>query len=322
MKFFVLLSTLSVLALNAAEIVFVPGWFSENDKGSYEVLLSRCFPNDKITVLSWKSDELGWKNALANADAFVPQVAEYISSKTPAEQSQLTLIGHSLGGRIAVNAAKHLAQKQIRINRFILLGAAVDFDVDLTFAANVSNGKNINIFSRNDSVLKFLYGNTNRKLALGFCGAEKMPANFIQYSFQTSELKKSNAQWQLALIEFSNHIFAKYISELTAVLAGKKSPYQPEYDYSKVKIKNNLASLNIVLPPLPKMELIDSYADWTLFGINIKYSRTEKDGKRTEFSKMLYFISDHYGRLRRWNLSRFLIQNEFNRIKKQIVKIN
>ena len=322
MKFFALLSTLSVLTLSAAEIVFVPGWFSENDNQRYELLLNKCFPGDKITVLSWKSNQGVWKNAVAAADTAVPQVAEYICSKTPAEQSQITLIGHSLGGRVIIKTAGILAQKQIRINRMIFLGAAVDFDTDLTAVAKVSTGKNINIFSRNDSVLKFLYSNVNRKLALGFCGAETLPANFAQYSFQTSELKKSNVNAELALIEFCNHLCSRYISELSAILAGKKSPYKPEYDYSKVSLKSNLKLLDhIVLPPVPQIEVIDSYANWNLCGIKIKYSTTDAEGRRTEYSKMIYFISDHYGRFRRWHLSRVLLQKEFNRVKKEIVKI-
>ena len=324
MKIFsTLLLLFSFLCVVAAEVVFVPGWGSEKfSKSSYESGLQKCFPDSKVSVLTWKSF-VTWKKAIVNADNFVPEVVQYISQKSPAEQADVTLVGHSLGARIVAGTAEQLAQKNIKIKQIILLGAAVDFDSDLSSVKKSSCLPAINIFSRNDTVLKYIYSNAAKKFALGFCGSEAgNDKNFIQYDFATSEPAIANTDSLTSICELSNHLCKRYLQELEIVLGGKKAPYKPRYDYSEVfkNRKKTVLSIpeNWIIPPLFKMTRIDSYADWVLATSEIKFHKTDKEGNRKEYSLKVYFIFDPYGRIFMWNLLKMPLEKKFAAIRKQI----
>ena len=304
------------------EIIFVPGWSSKGNSPVYETKLKQTYPDAKITIMEWDSDDPDWKKAVSNADALVPEVVKYILEKSTQERENIILIGHSLGGRIVVNSAGQLAEKKLKIQQFILLGAAIDYDADLSSFAAASSQKNISIFSRNDSILKYLYSNYQRKPALGFSGMEECPDYFLQYRFSTSEPVIANTDWKTALLESVNHICEIYFDELGKVMRGELKPYIPEYDYSQIKLKKTRLTLpeNIVFTPLLKVVVLDSYGEWTLCQITLKYTHTNEDGTKTEFKKNIYFILDHLGRIRKWNFIKFMITPEFEKIKSQIRK--
>ena len=107
-----LISCFSVWAslIHASEIIYIPGWHSDSNTSEYSEPLAKIFPGHKVKVMQWKSDEINWQDAIANAEAFVPEVVEYISGKSTAEMEKITLIGHSLGGRIVINIAAELTK--------------------------------------------------------------------------------------------------------------------------------------------------------------------------------------------------------------------
>lgn len=62
---------LHLCSIYAEEIIFIPGWFTENSKKDvYESRLREIYPNQKVSVLTWPSNTIVWKNAVENADAF------------------------------------------------------------------------------------------------------------------------------------------------------------------------------------------------------------------------------------------------------------
>ncbi len=306
----------------ADEVVFIPGWLTENaQKGSYETCLRKIYPGKKITVLTWQSNSVKMDRVSKNADAFANDVAEYIRKYPDNERSELILIGHSMGGRIVAKTASALAEKNITVGRIVLLGAAVDFDIDLSDMIRCSREPVVNIFSRNDSVLKYLYGNWKQKFAIGFSGAENPPLDhFVQYELVTSAPEVSNLRIANATIESVVHLAQIYLGELERINRGEAKPYRPPYDYSGVIVKKSFLSIpsEWTIPPVFKMDLLDSYADWLLAKTDIKWKTGRKTGKSREHCITVYFIFDQYGRIASWSLWQSPLERRFNDIRTRI----
>lgn len=312
----------SALFVNAAEIVFIPGWNSEKeDKATYETPLKELYPGTTINVMTWHSDIMDWTKVLENADDFAKDATKYIEGLSQAEQASLVLIGHSLGCRIILNIAKNLSDRQIHIKQITLLGAAIDYDIDLEPIAKTSMSPVISVFSRNDSVLKFLYSNMQHKFALGFCGAEKIPDdNFIQYSFATSESIVANTQIDSAWKEANNHLAAVYLNELKSIKNGNNKPFSPKYDYSDIVIEKGALSIpdDWIIPPIIRMDVLDSYADWLFLKTEIPIHIKGKYGIHIEHKQSVFFIVDQFGRIALWNLLKTPLDKKFQEIREKI----
>jgi len=325
MKKLIIFCCLLTACLTHAEVIFVPGWFTEKSSPeNYAFSLRQIYPGESVTVMQWDSNNT-WDSAVASADAFSSKLAQHIINKVPAEREKIILIGHSLGGRIIVKTAEILAANNIRIKQFVILGGALDMDYDLTPVVQASHQTNINVFSRNDTILKYLYANKHEKMAIGFAGIKNMPAGrFQQYRFATSEPAVSvyNSQfWQDAF----NHFAVAYISTLSEIVKGKKRPYVCMYDYSKITMKRSRLAIpeNWHIPPLFSMMVIDSYADWHFLSTRIKIPYINWRGKVKYRYPNIYIIVDHYGRIFSWNIISYrLMQTRFNELKQQIVKIH
>lgn len=319
-KFFSLFFLLAaVLAVRAGEVVFIPGWNTEKlSSERYEHALKKIYPNDKITVLKWKSNAKWFPNTVKNADAFVPDAVRYIADKSADERAELTLIGHSLGGRIAVNAAAELANRKMTVKQIVLLGAAIDCDVDLNPVVAASRSNCINVFSFNDSVLKFGYANFQHKFPLGLSGAVAPPKErFVQYCMVLRDAGESKNALSTLGEDIFVHDAREYLDEFRRIALGECVPYRPKYDYSKLedhlrKTKTRLTiPENCAVPPFGKMEVIDSYGGWMLVKATVKIR--EKD-------RVVFFIIDHYGRIRLWNFFLRQLKRRFDEIKELIVE--
>ena len=309
----------------AGEVVFIPGWLTETAQdGSYEACLRKLYPGKKITVLTWQSNSVKMDRVIENADAFADSVTEYIGKKPEGERSELILIGHSMGGRIVAKTASSLAENGITVGRIVLLGAAVDFDIDLNDMIRCSREPVINVFSRNDSVLKYLYGNWKQKFAIGFSGAEKPPRDhFIEYRLVASAPEISNLRLTNATLESVVHLAQIYFNELDRINRGEAKPYSPQYDYSGVVVKKSFLSIpsEWTIPPVFKMDLRDSYADWLLAKTDVRWTTGRKTGKPKEHCITVYFIFDQYGRIASWSLWRAQLERRFNDIRDRIKPI-
>lgn len=310
----------------AGEVVFIPGWLTENaQNGSYEASLQKLYPGKKITVLTWQSNSVKMDRVVENADAFAEDVAEYIGKKPEGERSELVLIGHSMGGRIVAKTASSLAENSIMVGQIVLLGAAVDFDIDLNDMIRCSREPVINVFSRNDSVLKYLYGNWKQKFAIGFSGAETPPReHFVEYRLVASAPEMSNLRLANATIESFVHLAQIYFNELDRIIRGEVKPYSPQYDYSGVVVKKSFLSIpsEWTIPPVFKMDLLDSYADWLLAKTDVRWKTGRKTENPKEHCITVYFIFDQYGRIASWSLWRASLERRFNVIRDQIKPVS
>ena len=292
-----------------AEVIFVPGWQS---KGYVSKLVKKeikeIFSAKKVTIHKWKS-EVKWSEAKNNAEKEAELLCEKISKMSPDAQERLILIGHSLGARVVVRTAKHLKEKNIKVKQVILLGAAVNYD-DQDFQAcdKISIQPFINVYNRNDYVLKIAYGNKEKTLAAGFSG--------IKGTVQDVELKnmkqyRKHSKYEDLFAGFFEHQNHEYIEFLSDIVNGmveesieKVSHHDIEINYGLTKgIFSLPKNTFIVVPDADKEEL---YYDWKF----CQYGDSKHAPK-------LYLIINPYGEVKFTPLHG-QIQKVWKSIKEQI----
>lgn len=290
----------------AAEVIFIPGWQSKEENiPEYQEWLTKIFPNDQTAVITWDAAHR-WSQAKLNAEANVLELAAAIKAKSVKERQNITLIGHSLGGYICCKIGQELAQDNIKIKEFILLGAAIgsaDTAVEKFCAAA---DQITNVFSRDDNVLRFMFSNAERNYAIGFTGIPPSKAkngNISQYTFSARPMLTINDDSSI-LEKVSRHSATLYLQELQKIKSGKNKKFIALVDHSLIEFPRTMISLppNMVIPDVFTIETIEEYHDWVLGSIICKVNRKNRQGEIREYKKKVYLIIDPYGAWRAWNL--------------------
>jgi pimeloyl-ACP methyl ester carboxylesterase len=225
MKFLLAVPFLFLLMSSfAGEVYFVPGWYSAwKDHGHTGEKIQKLFPDDTVHIRKWDSNRL-WAKAKRNAEICAVELFDEIKNGTP---ENVTVIGHSLGGRIALKCAAYLAQEKIKVNRIILLGTAGKLSPeDIKNCQQVSTLPVINIFCVDDNMLKlFLY--KEKTYPLGLAGLPEPVKHFQQYRMTVPQ---ENIKFRkITLVhhrtaepfrETFSHLSPKYIEHLEKVLTG------------------------------------------------------------------------------------------------------
>lgn len=200
------------------EIIFVPGYKTQNiPEDEYLNPLKKVFPESTITIKKWNSNGAfsDWHGSVINcAEGVANELVDIIEQKPEKKQQNLILIGHSLGGRIVIRALAKLRDKNIRIRRGIFLAAAIqDDDGDIEKALYSTRRPCINIYNRNDYVLRNAYGIAGEKsfldCALGAYGSRKHYPQMLLMEFQVQ-----NSERISQIERYKNHDSLLYIEEL------------------------------------------------------------------------------------------------------------
>lgn len=280
-----------------SEVIFIPGWKS---KGHVSKLIKKeikeIFSVSKVTINQWKSDG-DWQQTKENADNEAHSLSTKIFNMPSDAQKNLVLIGHSIGAGVVVRTAKLLYEKNIKIKQIILLGAAVDHDdPDLKFCAEVSEKEFINVYNRNDNILKIVYGNKERTMAAGFSGIKEKYKNMKQYR------RESQSEILAGFMEHQNFEYVEFLSD---IIKGNVKEYIEEVDHHKIKVNTSWFKGPYFLPEnifliIPDEEKGESYHDW----------------KFCQYAGF-YFIINPYGEVK-FSFREKPMQNAWNSIKQQI----
>lgn len=116
-------------------IIYVHGFQSkEQDTSQIIRILEEAYPQaTEIKPWKWEAPELSsnwqtgpaWGSALMNTRDASEQLYRYIQGLTKRQQKSLVLVGHSLGGRVVIEALDKCNDSNIIINHFVLAGAAI-----------------------------------------------------------------------------------------------------------------------------------------------------------------------------------------------------
>ena len=288
--FLIIFLTLFILPLSAGEtVIFIPGWFTEwINYSRHRKLISELFPGAELQVCKWNSNRL-WKNAKSSAaKAAETLTAKLISAKTP---EQITLIGHSLGGRIILDSIAALAAKKIKVKQVILLGSAVAPD-DKTIAllTEVSSEPVINICCPEDNILK-LYCQEEKEIPLGFAGIPHPVKNFRQFRMEIPEKSLKIGKFTVIPAETletprqtAAHLAIYYLKTLNTAFSGES----PEYylDYAALEQLASRGSCN--MEKRSGFREIETCDDWKL----AKHSGKNLYRITTSAGKMFYYRNE------------------------------
>lgn len=180
MKAHVLTWICAVAFMAGAEVWYVPGWLKCHAPGSETMeAVKACFPGQTAVYCDWDGNGL-WGRSVTNAEQRVEGLVAEIARQDESVRTNLTLVGHSLGGRIAVRTLARLGERGIVVHRGIVLAAAMPRnDVDLAKCGAGSREQILLLSNPKDVTLRCLYRMAPgvHDAALGLDGPLQTPFN-------------------------------------------------------------------------------------------------------------------------------------------------
>lgn len=227
----VMMAAAGLAAVASAEVWYIPGWnrTQEIDGLAYE----RCtnvFAGATCRFHIWDGDRM-WSTSAKNADEEAVRLAERIAAMDAMSRTNLTLVGHSLGGRIIARTLAKLSARDLKIKQGILLAPAIPMKaLDVARMGGGSVQPVLLLCNPQDVVLKYVFtiAGGEENPSLGADGTPWVIPNVIQYSVPSdiTEQTPIDAFWGKSetLKRICNHLAAFYFTELKKILDGTPSP--------------------------------------------------------------------------------------------------
>lgn len=280
----------SALAAAEPEVWYVHGWNAlRAKKDSQEnavALLKDIFPSASISVKEWDSLKPFGKS-IKRADVFAAALAKQIGELPEEKRKNLILVGHSLGGMIAIRTVAALSRQNIAIRQAIFLAAAIpadDMDCREVFRQRLTEC--INIFCPKDSVLKSAYGVAGERQYRNALGA----IGYAVPSFHRQFCKRDG----------DKHDAVEYIVCLKKRM---RSPSDPPVRLD-IEVPYACKPLKAVSPELFKLlEPIGQYDGWRLY--------------RRKYLKNYYMIFDPADQVRAFGTEKEM-RKSFDAVKRQL----
>ncbi|MGN0854066.1 MAG: ComEC/Rec2 family competence protein [Kiritimatiellia bacterium] len=213
----------------AAEVWYIPGWMRTADEdGRAYASCTNVYADTTCRFRGWDGD-CNWWSAVEHADQAARQLAEEIAATNVAFRAGLTLVGHSLGGRIIAHTLARLQEKGIRIHQGVLLAPAIPMrDPDVQKMGGGSVRPVIVVVNPQDTVLKYVFTISGQESpSLGTDGTFRPVTNVVEYAVPSTvtEMTTIDACWgkSESLKRLCNHLAPFYFTELEKIRAGTPS---------------------------------------------------------------------------------------------------
>ena len=218
------------MAIIAATVWFIPGWLrtAEPREGIMECV-SNAFPGASVEFKKWDGDNLVWPLSVDSADKESWRFAFEIATMPPEVRTNLTLVGHSLGGRITARILARLSEHGIKIHQAILMGAAIPAnDPDLMKMGLATELPVLAVCNPKDHVLRYVYATVGGEgaVAFGANGTMTPCANVIECvtPMNITREAKIDGVWEKsqALKDIANHHEKFYLEYARRILGGEE----------------------------------------------------------------------------------------------------
>ena len=218
------------MAIIAATVWFIPGWLrtAEPREGIMECI-SNAFPEASVEFKKWDGDNLVWPLSVDSADKESWRFAFEIATMPPEVRTNLTLVGHSLGGRITARILARLSEHGIKIHQAILMGAAIPAnDPDLMKMGLATELPVLAVCNPKDHVLRYVYATVGGEgaVAFGANGTMTPCANVIECvtPMNITREAKIDGVWEKsqALKDIANHHEKFYLEYARRILGGEE----------------------------------------------------------------------------------------------------
>ena len=217
------------MAIMAATVWFIPGWLrtAEPHEGIMECV-SNAFPEASVEFKAWDGDNLVWPLSVDSADKESWRFAFEIAMMPPEVRTNLTLVGHSLGGRITARVLARLAENGLKVKQAILMGAAIPAtDPDLVKMGLATGLPVLAVCNPKDHVLRYVYATVGGEGAVAF-GANGTPtpcANVVECVTPTnitSEVDIGGIWAKKVIKDIANHHEKFYLEYARRILGGEE----------------------------------------------------------------------------------------------------
>ncbi len=264
-------------------VIYVPGWQNiDRSQVAKVAILERIFPARRIQVEQWPGTG-GFLECVDKADQAAVRLTDKIAGLAPEDRENVVLIGHSLGGRIVVRAMAALQARGLKIKRGIFLAAAIpDDDPDIARALRASRLKNINVYNKQDHVLRDGYGvvgGEGLKNALGAYGYGLAYPCALLHDVSWAKEMAADDTLDEYVDKYRNHAALKYLAFLEG-LAQTPVWALPAADDGEMECANATKTLDDIpvlqdrpYPPMKTIDLgwktVDVMGNWRLQWKNV-----------------------------------------------------
>ncbi len=218
------------MAIMAATVWFIPGWLrSEKPADGVLECVTNAFPAAQVEFKAWDGDNVVWPLSVDSADKESWRFAFEIAMMPPEARTNLTLVGHSLGGRITARVLARLAENGMKIRQAILMGAAIPSDdPDLEKMGRASELPVLAVCNPKDNVLRYVYATVGgeKATAFGANGTLSPCENVVECVTPTNitHQVEIGEKWAVisALKHVANHHEKFYIEYARRILGGEE----------------------------------------------------------------------------------------------------
>ena len=217
------------MAIMAATVWFIPGWLrtAEPHEGIMECV-SNAFPEASVEFKAWDGDNLVWPLSVDSADKESWRFAFEVAMMPPEARTNLTLVGHSLGGRITARVLARLAENGLKVRQAILMGAAIPAnDPDLAKMGLATELPVLAVCNPKDHVLRYVYATVGGEGSVAF-GANGTPTpctNVVECVTPTnitSEVDIGGIWAKKVIKDIANHHEKFYLEYARRILGGEE----------------------------------------------------------------------------------------------------
>ena len=224
------LALASASAAVGGEAWYIPGWLrsAEPESGAWKSF-KEAVGAENVRFWTWDGDRI-WSKSAANADAAAQALADELAALPPERRANLTLVGHSLGGRMLARALARIGARGLKVRQGVLLAPAMrNDDPELQGLGAGSERPVVIVANPKDVVLKYVYAVAGGEhgSALGTDGPPQPLANVRTYAVPADITKTTtidDAWGRTEVIKrIANHHASFYFAELGRILRGAPS---------------------------------------------------------------------------------------------------
>ncbi|MBQ2624286.1 MAG: DUF726 domain-containing protein [Kiritimatiellae bacterium] len=253
------------MAVLAATVWFIPGWLrtAEPHEGIMECV-SNAFPEASVEFKAWDGDNLVWPLSVDSADKESWRFAFEVAMMPPEARTNLTLVGHSLGGRITARVLARLAENGLKVKQAILMGAAIPAnDPDLVKMGLATELPVLAVCNPKDHVLRYVYATVGGEGSVAF-GANGTPTpceNVVECVTPTnitSEVDIGGIWAKKVIKDIANHHEKFYLEYARRILGGEEPS-------GKVMVPQGFPGVEgHVMDSMVWWDVLDSSGGWKL----------------------------------------------------------
>lgn len=217
------------MAIMAATVWFIPGWLrTEKPAEGIVECVSNAFPEASVEFKAWDGDNLVWPLSVDSADKESWRFAFEIAMMPPEVRTNLTLVGHSLGGRITARVLARLAENGLKVKQAILMGAAIPAnDPDLVKMGLATELPVLAVCNPKDHVLRYVYATVGGEgaVAFGANGTSTPCTNVVECVTPTnitSEVDIGGIWAKKVIKDIANHHEKFYLEYARRILGGEE----------------------------------------------------------------------------------------------------